>query len=44
MSLEVFRAALAALGAGTTEIYFHPGAERDPPDPAALARTVASNQ
>jgi predicted glycoside hydrolase/deacetylase ChbG (UPF0249 family) len=40
MSLEVFRRARAAYREGTTEIYFHPGAELDPPDPEALARAL----
>jgi hopanoid biosynthesis associated protein HpnK len=44
MALEVFQSAVAAHRGGTTEIYFHPGAELDPPDPTALARIVASNQ
>jgi hopanoid biosynthesis associated protein HpnK len=42
MSLEVFRTALASRGEGTTEIYFHPGAELNPPEPAALAQLLHS--
>ena len=37
MSLDTIRAALAQHRSGTTEIYFHPGAEAEPPDPVALA-------
>ncbi len=44
MSLEVFRSALAAHRAGATEIYFHPGAELDPPDPAALAGLLRAHR
>ncbi len=36
MNLAAFRAALLQ-AEGDTEIYFHPGAEADPPDPSALA-------
>ena len=41
MSLDAFRDALAAHRGGTTEIYFHPGAERDPPEPEKLAEIVS---
>ena len=37
MDLAAFRAAFAQ-AKDDTEIYFHPGAEADPPDPAALAK------
>ena len=43
MSLEVIRAALAAHRGGTTEIYFHPGAETEPPDPVEIARLISSS-
>jgi predicted glycoside hydrolase/deacetylase ChbG (UPF0249 family) len=36
MNLAAFRAALAQ-AKGDAEIYFHPGAEAEPPDPSALA-------
>jgi hopanoid biosynthesis associated protein HpnK len=42
MTLETVRAALAQTREGVTEIYFHPGAEIDPPAPDALASLVAS--
>jgi len=38
----VIRAALATHREGITEIYFHPGAESDPPEAAALADLIAS--
>ncbi|MEQ1858369.1 MAG: ChbG/HpnK family deacetylase [Chthoniobacteraceae bacterium] len=41
MTLAAFERAFAQAGEGTSEIYFHPGAEADPPDPDALARLRA---
>lgn len=41
MDLSAFQNALGQAGAGATEIYFHPGAEADPPDPASLAACLA---
>jgi hypothetical protein len=44
MSLESFRRAeRASRAGGTTEVYFHPGAEIDPPDPVALAALLATS-
>ncbi len=37
MSLAAFQRAFDQAGAGTTEIYFHPGTEAVPPEPAQLA-------
>jgi len=41
MDLAAFQTALSQAGPGTTEIYFHPGAEANPPDPKALAACLA---
>lgn len=44
MSLESFRRAeKASRAGGTTEVYFHPGAEIDSPDPVALAALLATS-
>jgi hopanoid biosynthesis associated protein HpnK len=43
MSLAAFREAIRQAGPGETEIYFHPGAEANPPDPADLA-TLLKNR
>jgi hopanoid biosynthesis associated protein HpnK len=44
MDLEAFRFALAHAGNTSTEIYWHPGAEENPPEPEALAELLAARQ
>lgn len=43
MTKAAFQAALEQAGEGTTEIYFHPGAEVDPPSPEELAELLRSS-
>lgn len=43
MDLAAFQHAFAHAGGGSTEIYFHPGAEASPPDPVQLAALRSSN-
>jgi hopanoid biosynthesis associated protein HpnK len=42
MDLEAFRYALARARHNSTEIYWHPGAEANPPDPDLLAELIAT--
>ena len=41
MDLEAFRTALSKARDSSTEIYWHPGAEANPPEPEALADLIA---
>lgn len=43
MSLDIFGTALKEHREGTTEIYFHPGAEIAPPEPGALAKLIEAS-
>ena len=42
MDLEAFRVAVAKARYSSTEIYWHPGAEANPPEPEALAALIAA--
>jgi hopanoid biosynthesis associated protein HpnK len=42
MDLEAFRLALSHANRTSTEIYWHPGAEPNPPEPEALATLIAT--
>lgn len=44
MDLAAFQRAFSLAGEGTSEIYFHPGAEVAPPDPAQLAVLCAKSR